>query len=145
MTQLKFRKTPSPEADVVSVIAEERRTDHGILADMAETLAEQRVTFGDRQRERSVVTHHPRLGGSLVGAKFGIGTIELAREHFLFLGFQPISPSLGNASGAAASATRAWAESSSICYLFRTCLLRCETLGWSHVSVRPGTPNKIHR
>src|SRR6185312_2882060 len=105
------------ETDVVAIVAEERRTDHGVVADMAESLAEQRVPFADRQRQRGVVTRHPRFRSRLFGAELGIGAIELAREHFLLLGFHPIMPSFGNAIGAAANCARARAESLSICLI----------------------------
>src|SRR5215475_13585460 len=75
------------------------------------------MTLADRQRQRRIVARHPCLGGGLLGAKLGIGAIQLAREHLLLFALQPISPSLGNAPGAAASAARARAESSSICLI----------------------------
>src|SRR5258708_310756 len=102
--------------DVVAIVAEERRPDHGIVADVSETFAQKRVTLRYRQRQRRIVTDEPGFGRRLIGTEFGVGTVQLARQHLLFFGLaQPISPSLGNASGAAASAARARALSSSIC------------------------------
>src|SRR5450755_787162 len=105
------------ETDVVAKVAEERRADHGARADMTETLGQQRVALRHGQRQRRVVAHQPGFVRSLIGGYFGIaGPIKFAREHLLLFGAgQPIAPSFGNALGAAASAARARALSSSIC------------------------------
>ena len=58
------------ETDVVAIVAVEGRTDHGVLADVAEAFAEQRVPLRYRRCQRRVVTHHPRLGGGLFCAEF---------------------------------------------------------------------------
>src|SRR5229473_5416262 len=104
------------ETDVIAKVAEERWANHGARADMTETLGQQRVTLRNGQRQRRVVAHQPGFVGSLIGGYFGIaGTIKFAREHLLLFGSgQPITPSFGNAPGAAANAARALALSLSI-------------------------------
>src|SRR5713226_10020012 len=64
---IEIQEHPVAEADVVAVVAKERRADHGSSADMTETFGQQRVTLGNGQRQRRVVAHEPRLGRSLVG------------------------------------------------------------------------------
>src|SRR6266850_1192909 len=103
--------------DVIAEVAEKRWADHGAGADMTETFGQQRVALGYRKRQRRVVAHQPGFVRRLIGGYFGVaGTIKFAREHLLLLGsFQPMAPSFGKGSGAAPSAARARALSSSIC------------------------------
>src|ERR1700738_667396 len=104
------------ETDVIAKVAEKRRGAHGGCADMIETLGQQRVARRHGQRQRRVVAHQPGFVGGLIGGYFGIaGTIKFAREHPLLFGSgQPMTPSFGNAPGAAANAARALALSLSI-------------------------------
>lgn len=103
------------ETDVGAEVTKERRADDGIRADMGESLAQQRMPLRYGLCQRRVVAHQPCLGHRLVGRDFVVGTIQFPGQHFLLFGLaQPTTPSLGNASGAAASAARAMALSSSI-------------------------------
>src|SRR5712671_2054538 len=52
---IEIQEHPVAEADVVAVVAKERRADHGSSADMTETFGQQRVTLGNGQRQRRVV------------------------------------------------------------------------------------------
>ena len=104
------------ETDVITIVTKERRPDHDISANMSQTLGQQRMPLGNWQRQRAVVAYHPDFIRGLIGRQRRIaGPIKFARKHFLLFGFaQPTTPSFGNASGAAASAARARALSSSI-------------------------------
>src|SRR5262245_39843731 len=75
------------------------------------------MTFRHGRGQRRVVARQPGLVGGGIRLQFVIaGAIQFARQHFLLFGFaQPITPSFGNAPGAAASRARARALSSSIC------------------------------
>ena len=53
------------ETDVVAVVAKERRPDHRVLADMAETFGQQRVPLRHRRCQRRVVAREPGLVRSL--------------------------------------------------------------------------------
>src|SRR5512133_1582768 len=74
------------------------------------------MTLGHGGCERRIVAREPGLVGGGIRLQFAVaGAIEFARQHFLlFRLVQPIAPSFGNASGAAARAARALALSSSI-------------------------------
>ena len=63
------------EADIVAVVAKERRPDHRILADISKALRQDRMTLRYRQRQRRVVACDPDFGRQLFGGEFGIGTI----------------------------------------------------------------------
>src|SRR5918996_3957341 len=75
------------------------------------------MPLGYGRSQRRIVAREPGLVGGGIRLQFRIaGAIEFAGQHLLFFGLaQPITPSLGNALGAAASRARARALSSSIC------------------------------
>jgi hypothetical protein len=104
------------EADIVAVVAKERRTDNNALADIAEMLRQQGMTLGNRRGQRRIVAHEPGRVRDRIRLQFRIArTIQFAGQHLLLFGLaQPITPSFGNAPGAAASAARALALSSFI-------------------------------
>ncbi len=104
------------ETNVITIVTKERWPDHDIRANMSQTLGQQRMPLGNRQRQRAVVARHPGFIRGLIGRQLRIaGAIKFARKHLLLFGFaQPTTPSFGNASGAAASRSRARALSSSI-------------------------------
>src|SRR5205807_9930579 len=74
------------------------------------------MTLGHGCCKRRIVAREPGLVGDGIRLQFGIvGAVQLAGQHFFFFRLvQPTVPSLGKASGAAASAARALAQSSSI-------------------------------
>ena len=73
------------EADVVAVVAVERRADDRPVADRGETLDEQPPPLGARGGEAGIVADQPRLRGLLVGLNFRIGRIvERPSQHLLF-------------------------------------------------------------
>src|SRR5262245_3396960 len=60
------------EADVEAVVAEERRADHGALADPSQALRQQGVLGGWRLTERGVVSCEPFCAGCEVRLYFGV-------------------------------------------------------------------------
>src|SRR5262249_49153038 len=104
------------KVDVVAVVAEKWRTDHGAGAGMGEMSGQQHMPLGGRRCHRRIEARKPELVGGGIRLQLAIaGAVQLAAQHFLFFCLvQPIVPSLGNASGAAARAARALALSSSI-------------------------------
>ncbi|MNH21207.1 hypothetical protein D3C79_810060 [compost metagenome] len=72
-------------ADVVAVVAIERRANHRAFANLAKVLHKQPVACVVEQFDTVVVAVHPVLVGDLLGLQFRAASmVELAGEHFVF-------------------------------------------------------------
>src|SRR5260370_33876322 len=84
---IEVEKYSVAEANVVTIVAVKRRSDHNVFADRREPFDEKRVSIRVARAQCRVVANHPCSCDFLIRLKFGITReIKLSSQHFLLIG-----------------------------------------------------------